>query len=418
MPTPRSSGSRRRVSAVALAVAIAATLSACGAPTPVPTASPSPTIEVRGDGVLTIGTLFPSTGRLAFLGAAQAAGVNAAVRAINAAGGVGGVPVTVVNRDSGDASSEKAEVSLAELVARGADVVIGPTSSTLAQRLLAPAAEAGVPLISPAASYPQLTPLDEQGIFFRTIASAPREGVALADALAADAVSSAVLVVADDPVSESLAVALEVALDERGIDVASVDGTAAPAEVRTAVDGSDADAVVTVLPDNGKPTVALLRALAASGGAERLWLTSGSIADYSQALPAGTLEGARGILDGITLGKELAAVIRREDPGLSSLRFAAEAYDATVLAALAAVVAGDDAGPSIGRNLVAVSIGGIKCTSFGECVDVLRSRDDIDYDGLSGSVNLDAAGDPERGTFTLAEFGPKNTAAVTGTVVG
>lgn len=418
MPGIRGFGVRRRVTALALVAAVAVGVSGCGAPAPTPTPTPTPTVEVRGDGVLRIGTLFPSTGSLAFLGAAQAAGVNAAIRAVNAAGGVNGRPVTVINRDSGDASTEKAEASFADLVERGADVVIGPSSSVLAQRLLAPAAEAGIPLISPAASYPQLTVLDESGIFFRTIASLPREAIALAATLESEGVESAALVAADDAASESLVVALEAALEERGVDAVSVDATDPAAEVRAAVDGSDADAVVTVLPDNGKATVALLKALAAGGGAERLWITSGSVADYSQALPAGTLAGARGLLDGTTLDSELAAVIRREDPGLRSLRFAAEAYDAVVLAALAAIVAGDDAGASIGGALVDVSIGGIKCSSFGECVDVLGTQDDIDYDGLSGSVNLDAAGDPERGTFTLVEFGAKNTAAVTGTVVG
>ena len=114
-----------RARLVAALLAVAAMTTACAtAPMPTPTpSSPSPT--PIGDGVLRIGTLFPSSGGVAFIGPAQVAGVNAAVREINAAGGVGGVPVEVINRDSGDASTQKAEESFADLVAKGVDVVIG-----------------------------------------------------------------------------------------------------------------------------------------------------------------------------------------------------------------------------------------------------------------------------------------------------
>ena len=51
---------------------------------------PPPT---QGDGALTIGTLLPQTGSLAFLGPPEFAGVELAVKDINAAGGVLGKPV-------------------------------------------------------------------------------------------------------------------------------------------------------------------------------------------------------------------------------------------------------------------------------------------------------------------------------------
>ena len=85
-----------------------------------------------------------------------------------------------------------------------------------------------------------------------------------------------------------------------------------------------------------------------------------------------------------------------EDPGVRSLRFAAEAYDATILAALAATLAGDDGGASIDRMLPAASSGGIPCASYGECLDVLRTQDDIDFRGVSGSLDLDENGERHR----------------------
>jgi len=132
----------RSVLSLALAGCLALALASCGS-TAMPTPTPTPTVTPSGDGVLRIGTLIPTSGAFAFLGPAQVAGVEVAVREINEAGGVGGVPVEVFHRDSGEAGNQIAEASFADLVAKGVDVVIGPTSSAIAQRLL-PAREQGL----------------------------------------------------------------------------------------------------------------------------------------------------------------------------------------------------------------------------------------------------------------------------------
>jgi branched-chain amino acid transport system substrate-binding protein len=374
--------------------------------------------------VLKIGTLFPSSGGVAFIGPAQVAGVNAAVREINAAGGVNGAPVVVVNRDSGDASTQKVEESFADLVAQGVDVVIGPSSSVLSQRLLTLAADADIPLISPAATYPQLTALDEGGIFFRTIAPSPHQAIVLADLFADREVSTVAVVYRDDETGTTLDAALAAALEEPDITLESVevkgdaDAAAIAAAISTVTD-AEPDAVVLATPDNGDQTKALISALSAAGlGGGKLWLTTGNLADYSQALPGGLLNGVNGLLDGAEADAAFQAKIKQEDPGVGDFHYAAEAYDATLLAALAAVLAGDDGGASITRMLRAASIDGIKCTSFGECVDVLTTQPDIDYDGVSGSVNLDADGDPERGGYVVVAYNGENKYARQAFVVG
>jgi len=408
------------LSRVALGVALATTVVLAGCsgstptPTPTPTVSPTPT----GDGELKIGTLFPSSGGVAFIGPAQVAGVNAAVREINAAGGVNGKPVVVVNRDSGDATTQKAEESFADLVTQGVDVVIGPSSSVLAQRLLEPAADAGIPLISPAATYPQLTVLDDAGYFFRTIPSYPHQALVLADifgdATGDAAISSVAVVFRDDDLGRTLSAALGEALEPLEIDlesfkVAPDDGAAALAATAADVKDAEPDVVVLATPDNGDQTKALIQQLSAAGyGGAKLWLTSQNLADYSQALAAGLLSSVNGVIEGAEADAAFQAKIKAEDPGVTDFRYAAEAYDATVLAALAAELAGDDGGESIARLLTAASVGGIKCTSFGECADVLSTEPDIDYDGLSGSTNLDENGDPERGTYVIVAYNGEN----------
>jgi branched-chain amino acid transport system substrate-binding protein len=411
---------RARLAAALLAVAVTAT--ACTtAPMPVPTpssASPTPV----GDGVLRIGTLFPSSGSVAFIGAAQVAGVNAAIREINAAGGVGGKPVEVINRDSGDASTQKAEESFADLVAKGVDVVIGPSSSVLAERLLGPAADAGVPLISPAATYPQLTTDDATNSFSRTIPSYAHQGVVLGELLPSKKATEVALVYTNDELGTSVLDTLTASLAEHDgelvVDVpvrAGANATSLAAKVKKAAP----DAVVLATPDNGDQTKALIGALSAAGyGGAKLWLTSQNLADYSQALPAGLLNGANGILEGALPDAAFTAKLKQEDPGLADPRYGAEAYDATILAALAAELAGDDGGPSVAAQLRSASRGGIKCTSFGECLDVLSTQTDIDYDGITGTVNLDKAGDPETASYGVFTYTAENKYTRSSTVTG
>jgi len=403
---------RARPLAVAALAAGMLALAACsGSPAPTPTPTPTVSPTPLGDGVLRIGTLFPTSGPLAFLGPAQVAGVNAAVREINAAGGVNGAPVEVVNRDSGDATTQKAEESFAELVATGVDVVIGPSSSVLAQRLLESAAEAGIPLISPAATYPDLSVLDTAGIFFRTIPSYGHQGGVLAGLLAERDAASVALVYLDDALGRSLLATLEAGLGAADVEFTAIkvllssDSAAVAAQVKSAAP----DAVVLATPDNGDQTKALITQISAAGlGGDKLWLTSQNLADYSQALPAGLLTGVNGILAGVDADDAFKAKVKQEDPAVADFRYAAEAYDATILAALAAIQAGDDDGLAVAGALREASVGGIKCTSFGECLDVLKTQTHIDYDGVSGPVNFSDTGDPTSASYGLYVYNGEN----------
>jgi branched-chain amino acid transport system substrate-binding protein len=391
------------------------------APMPVPTPTPEKTVAPSGDGVLRIGTLFPTTGATAFLGAAQVAGVNAAIREINAAGGFDGAPVEVVNRDSGDATTEKAEGSFAALVEKGVDVIIGPSSSVLAERLLPLAIEAGIPLISPAATYPGVG-ADADGFFARTIPAYPLQGAALGELLTVQKATEIALVVGTDDVSSSITTPLTDSLAENGGELtvtATVADAAGVASAVSKVTKAKPDAVVLATPDNGDVTKALITALVKAGyGGERFWLTSQNLADYSQALPAGTLKDANGILEGGRPDAAFIAKLKVEDPGLRDVRYAAEAYDATVIATLAAMLAGDDGGASIAWKLAAVTSEGIRCSSFGECADVLSTEPDVAYAGVVGPLRLDAAGDPTRARYDVFVYNAENKAARTATTDG
>jgi ABC-type branched-subunit amino acid transport system substrate-binding protein len=416
---------RPRTRAVAAFAVLCVALVGCvpSAPMPVPTTTPSATAKSTGDGVLRIGTVFPTTGAQAYLGPAQAAAVEVAVREINEAGGVLGKPVEVLHRDSGDVSTDTIETSFANLRAKGVDVLIGPSSSVLAERLVPGLVAAKIPLISPAATSVRLSGVKDSGFLFRTIPSAALEGDALARAIGGGTARLA-LIYLDDDTGKAILGTLRSRLKAGGGTLVATQkfGTTttdfAPLIAAVKKGAPDAVAFVSTFAtmDQNK---AVITALTAAGlGGARLWLVGENVVDYSHALPAGTLANANGILAGAAADAAFTARVKSADPAASNMLYAPEAYDATILAALAATVAKDASGAGIAGRLEDVSKGGITCTSFGECIDVLTTQSDIDYDGISGPVGFDANGDPSPAHFGLYRYDTANRFARVGDAIG
>lgn len=398
------------MAAALIALVLPLALTSC-APEPKPAqTAPKPTaIAPSGDGVLRIGTLFPTTGSASYLGAAQVAGVEVAVKEINLAGGVLGKPVEVLHRDSGDASTTTAETSIGDLIAKKTDVIVGPSSSVLSMRLLPKIVEAKVAMIATAASAPAITTANDSSYLFRTVPSDALEGTAIAQFLAKTKGVKAAIVYFDDDQGNAVHGTFSKALKKAGGSVVATQKITAASTIATVVaDVTKAkpDVVVVASPFTAmEQNKALITGLSAGGlGAAKLWLTGGAMADYSQALPNGTLTNVNGILEGAVPNDAFKARVKAADPNVADYRYAAEAYDATILAALAASSAKDDSGEAVARTLQAVSARGIKCLSYGECLDVLKTQTDIDYDGISGMVTFDANGDPQSAHYGIYKY--------------
>lgn len=402
--------------ALALAATVVAVLGACSAPVAMPVPTPSPTATahaVNGDGVLRIGTLMPTSGNFAFLGPAQVAAVSVAVAEINAAGGVNGKQVELLPRDSGDASTTTAEASLADLVTNKADVVIGPTSSVLADRLIPALVAAKLPMISPAATFPDLTTADDDGLFFRTIPAYGDQGTALAKVISAKGGQKVALVYTDDDLGAAILPTLTAGLKKGKSTLFAEPVPAATtdfAPIVAAVVAAKPDVVVLATAYSSLDlTKALITQLVGAGfGGAKLWLTTQNAGDYSQALPSGSIIGVNGIIEGAQAADAFTARLKAVTPALGTFRYAPEAYDATIMAALAATIAKDDSGAAIAGALQDVSRGGIKCTSFAECLQVIAAGDNIDYDGISGPLDFTAAGDPSPAYYGLYTFNAEN----------
>lgn len=377
-----------------LLVALSVALAACTAVAPEPAPTPTPTVAASGDGVLRIGTLFALTGKPKLQGAAEIAGVELAVRDINQAGGVNGAPVEVFHRNAHDTAT--AEESWAALTEKSVDVVIGPDSTEVASVLVPLSLAAGIPLVSAS------SPTGDAVMSFSLVSSSPAT-----DALAGAIVGSGALsvyTITDD--AADLTASLEAAGGTLSGSAAITAGQTDFTAIVAAAAG--ADAIVVDTP--GAVATETAGAITALGtAATSFWLAGDSLRDWGDLLPEGTLTSATGFGLGVAPDAATTKLLRQTDPGLRTTARAVEAYDAVILAALAATLAGDDGGPSIASRLRAAPEGGIPCASYGECLDVLTTEQDIDYRGLSGDTDLGDAGSPAAPSFTLYRYTDANT---------
>lgn len=415
--------SPRTLAALVTAALLTLTLASCTptATMPVPTGTATSAQTSAQTSALRIGTVFPVTGSASYLGPAQSDGVDVAVADINAAGGVLGHPVQVFHDDSGDVTTTTVETSFADLRAKRIDALIGPSSSALAERLFPKTLAARIPLITPSATSVRLSPLGASGYLFRTVPSAAAQGTVLAATIGGGKAKIALLYL-DDQTGEAIRATLTAALPAGRL-VAATPFTTATTDFAPII-----AALVKAAPDDvvfvsnfgtmGQNQTVITQLTAAGLGGAKLWLTSENMADYSQALPAGALAQVNGILEGVSAGDAFTAKLKAFDPTLSSVLYAAESYDATILVALAAQTAGNTSGTAIAHQLRSVSAGGIKCTNYAECVGVLTTNADIDYDGLTGAIAFDREGNPTGPRYGLYRYDAQNRFALVGSGTG
>ncbi|WP_149204455.1 ABC transporter substrate-binding protein [Actinotalea subterranea] len=408
--------STHAVRAAALAGAVALALAACSGG-----GDAEPDDEGAGGGgesdtPLVIGSLLPQTGSLAFLGPPEIAGVDLAIAEINDAGGVLGQDVEIVHTDSSDAdNAEVATQSVTDLMSQKAQVVIGAASSSVTLNVVDDITGAEVVQISPANTSTKLSGYSD--FYFRTAPSDVLQGRALGDLVAADGYSNVAFLVFNDDYGITLRDQAKEAFEAAGgtvtygnpgeeFDPASDDVIASAV---TAAVATNPDAIVIIAFDQTK---LIVPALATAGfDTSKLYFVDGNLADYSADFEPGTLEGSKGTLPGANAEGEFRDRLLEIDSGLTDFAYAAESYDAVVLAALAAVKGGATDGATIQANLAAVSgaDGGTECTGFAECVELLDSGEDIDYAAVSGAGPFNEDNDPSSALIGIYQYGPENT---------
>jgi len=140
----------------------------------------------------------------------------------------------------------------------------------------------------------------------------------------------------------------------------------------------------------------------------QLYFVDGNTADYSGDFDKGTLNGVRATFPGAELGDEFKQRLLKTNPKLKDFTYGPESYDATVVVALAAISAKNDSGKAIGEKMAEVTTGGEKCTTFKDCAAAAKAGKDIDYDGVSGPIDLNSTGSPSAATIGIFQYGDDN----------
>jgi branched-chain amino acid transport system substrate-binding protein len=359
---------------------------------------------------LTLGSILPITGSLAFLGPPEIAGADLAVAEINAsAAGVLGGNVEILHRDSGDTTTDIATQSATELLSLNVSGILGAASSGVSKTFIDQVTGAGVIHFSPANTSPDFTNYADDGYYWRTAPSDVLQGRVVGNRIAGDGFNRVGVLYLNDAYGVGLFENAQIAIEAAGGEiVASASFNQGDNILSAQIDevlAASPEAILLIAFDETKVIIPELAGTKGFDGS-KIYFVDGNLSQYDEAgWPEGIVNCAVGTLPGFLATEEQRADLLGINPDLEDYSYANESYDAVVLMALAAVQGGAVDGETIRDNLQSVSRDGTKCTAFQECVDLIAAGEDIDYDGRSGPITFDENGDPTEAYVGIYQYG-------------
>ncbi len=313
---------------------------------------------------------------------------------------LGGETITVIEGDSTCVDSSAAQSVAESQVSQGVVAIMGADCSGVTGAIASNVAVPnGVVMISPSATSPGLTTLDDKGLFFRTAPSDARGGQILADITKDRGIKSVAITYTNNDYGKGLADVYEAAVKAHGISVTVVaaheDGKADySAEVGVlASAGGDAVAVIGYLDQGGK---GIIQGSIDSGAFDTFILSDGMIGNsltdaFGKSLNKsfGSLPGSTGKGAGIFTKVASAAGIDSSGP------YTGESYDAAALIVLAIQAGGSADRGSIAKNVMAVANGPGKKIYPGQlkkALNLLAKGKGVDYEGAT-AVNFTDVGE-------------------------
>jgi branched-chain amino acid transport system substrate-binding protein len=378
---------------------------------------------------LKITSILPLTGALAFLYPPMEAGASLAISDINAAGGVLGNKVTINWKDSGDGTNLAVSTqSATAAIADGTDVVLGAAASGVTRNIINQITGAKIVEISPSNTAPDLSTWNDGGYYFRTAPSDNLQGRIVANQILQDGGQNVAVMYANNSYGTGLMNVAQTQLKAGGATVKTFAFPEAETNfdsIVAQVTAAKPDAVLIISYDETKKALPALKAAGFPGG--NIYLVDGNTIDYSKESFASYLAGAQGTIPGGAITdafkNRLKAQYAKLHPGktLSDFTYAAESYDAIVLAALAAQAAGNTTGPAIKSQLTNVSLAGagkVTVTSFAAGLKAIKAGKKINYDGFSGPIEFDKNGDPTGAFIGIYRYDTKGLNHLAKTVAG
>jgi branched-chain amino acid transport system substrate-binding protein len=364
-----------------------------------------------------LGVLVPLTGQLADFGGPGSTAANLAAEQINAAGADAGFKVTLVTEDTKTDPQGAQEAATKVIESDGVAAIAGPWATPE----LIPVVEnitvdAEIPIVTPSATGPDITTLEDDGLVFRTPPSDAIQGQIIAQ-VAAEALGEGATVNTanrNDAYGQALVEEFTKAFEEAGGTVGKnvaydPNATSLNTEAQQIAEGNPDGWMIIDYPGTWPK---LGPALVRTGNWDPAKTFTGDGLRSSE-LPADagkpTTEGMRGTVPtslDAPAGPAFDALWKAEADGPRQT-YDAQNFDAVILLALASLAAGSTDGVDIAEALPGVSgPPGTKYTfeQLGEAIAALQAGEDIDYEGASGPIDLDENGDPSSANYSTWSY--------------
>lgn len=334
--------------------------------------------------------------------------------------GVDGVTARIVASED-DQTQATAGVEAANKLIQTDDV--GVIIGSLASAVTTPIAQSSaipnqVVLISPASTSPAISDLEDDGFVWRTPPSDALQGRVLADVLADVFGEDATINTGtrNDAYGTALVGVFEEAWREKGGAIGrsvqwNPNAATFDSEAQQLAGGNPDGWLIIDFPETwAKIGPALVRA----GGWDpaRTFTADGL---RSTELPGEVgreateeMRGTAPTSEGAPAGEAFDRVFRERAPaGVTRHTFDAQAFDAVMVAFLAALRANSSDPETIRDNLEAVSGPPGRRVTFeqlDEAIQAILNGEDIDYEGASGPINFDNNGDPGAALYEVWQF--------------
>ncbi|MGJ8545510.1 MAG: ABC transporter substrate-binding protein [Sulfitobacter sp.] len=340
-----------------------------------------------------IGILLGFTGPLESLASDMAGGAELAIAEVNAAGTfLDGGTVTSVRADTGCIDAGMAVSSAERLVTsdRVNGIVGGMCSGETTASLQNVAIPNGAVMISPSATSPALSDVEDNGLFFRTSPSDARQGQVMADILNDRGIKEVAVTYTNNDYGKGLADAFETAFTQSGgtvtLNTSHEDGKADySAEIGALASAGGEVLVVAGYVDQGG--AGIVNGAVDSGAFDTFMFPDGMVSETLEKNFAEIADGSFGqhpSADGDGPAKyiEMGKAAGFEPTNA----FSPESYDAAALMLLAMQAAGsNDPAEYKGKVMDVANAPGEKIQpgELAKALQILKDGGDIDYEGAS-----------------------------------
>ncbi|WP_282060532.1 ABC transporter substrate-binding protein [Roseobacter litoralis] len=358
---------------------------------------------------VTLGVLFGFTGPIESLTGPMAAGAELAMtEATNSGKLLDAATVTSIRADTGCIDNGLSTSNGERMIAEGINGLIGGDCSGVTGAILQNVAiPNGMVMISPSATSPGLTTVEDNGLFFRTAPSDAREGQVMAEILQERGVKSIALTYTNNDYGKGLADAIQSNFESAGGEVTIVaaheDGKADYSAEMGALASAGGDILVVAgyLDQGG---LGIINAALDTGAFDTFGLPGGMIGDSLPANVGSALDGSYGQIagsggEGIEKLKGLAG-----DAFDATSPYTPESYDAAALFMLAMQAANSVDPAEYGKHILDVANAPgekIYPGDLAKAFDILREGGEVDYVGAS-AVELIGPGE-SAGTYRMIE---------------